>query len=325
MKSVPKPLILALLIVLAALGWWYFGRAAPETAWLGYVEGETVYVAAPVSGRLQSRSVDRGVSVALGAPLFSLDPETSDASVSQAEAQVVANSAQAADLSDAKQRQAEVDVFRANEAGAQAQVFKSQRDFERMSALQGRGFASRSQLDSARAARDGAQANLSQARAQIRSAALTAGRSGQILAAQAGIAGAQAALRSQRKVRSEIAPVSPAKGVIEQTFFNQGEWVPANTPVVAVLPDDKRKLRFYVPEDRIAMLNVGSTISYTCDGCAGSPLRARISYIAPRAEYTPPVIYSERARAKLVFLVEALLPVSNRPLPLGLPVQVQPQ
>ncbi|MEO7248260.1 MAG: biotin/lipoyl-binding protein, partial [Novosphingobium sp.] len=196
MKSVPKPLILGLLVALALAAWWYFGRAKSDAAWLGYVEGETVYIAAPVSGRLQSRAVDRGASVALGAALFSLDPETADASVSQAEAQVTANSAQAADLAEAKQRQAEIDVFRANEAGAQAQVVKSQRDFERMSALAARGFASRSQLDSARAARDGAQANLSQARAQIRSSELSAGRSGQILAAQAGIADAQAALRS---------------------------------------------------------------------------------------------------------------------------------
>ncbi len=325
MKSVSKPLLLGLLVALAAAAWWWFGRPAADASWLGYVEGETVYVAAPVSGRLQSRAVDRGASVAFGAPLFSLDPETSDASVSQAEAQVAANSAQAADLAEAKQRQAEIDVFRANEAGAQAQVVKSQHDFERMAALQSRGFASRSQLDSARAARDGAQANLAQARAQIRSSELTAGRNGQILAAQAGIAGAQAALRSQRKVRSEIAPTSPAKGVIEQTFFNQGEWVPANTPVVAVLPDNKRKLRFYVPEDKIAGLKVGSNIGYTCDGCGTTAMAAKISFIAPRAEYSPPVIYSERARAKLVFLVEALLPASEKPLPLGLPVQVQSQ
>ncbi len=325
MKSVSKPLIFGLLVLCAAAVWWWFGRSVPETAWLGYVEGETVYVAAPVSGRLQSRAVDRGASVAMGSALFSLDPETSDASVSQAEAQVVANSAQAADLADAKQRQAEIDVFRASEAGAQAQLVKSQRDFERMSALQSRGFASRSQLDSARAARDGAQANLLQTRAQIRSSELTAGRSGQILAAQAGVAGAQAALRSQRKVRSEIAPTSPAKGVVEQTFFNQGEWVPANTPVVAVLPDNKRKLRFYVPEEKIAGLKIGTAITYTCDGCDASVRTARISFIAPRAEYTPPVIYSERARAKLVFLVEALLSPSDKPLPLGLPVQVQPQ
>jgi HlyD family secretion protein len=112
--------------------------------------------------------------------------------------------------------------------------------------------------------------------------------------------------------------------VVEQTFYNIGEWVPANAPVVAVLPDERRKLRFYVPQDRIAGVRTGSSISFACDGCGGRR-QAKISYVSPRAEFTPPVIYSEHARAKLVFLVEAILPVSDRPLPPGLPVEVAPQ
>jgi HlyD family secretion protein len=201
---------------------------------------------------------------------------------------------------------------------------KAQADFNRISALFGRGFASRAQLDAARAARDGTAAQLAQTRAQIRSGQITAGRGEQIAAAQAQVAGAEASLRAQRQRRSEIAPVSPARGVVEQTFYNPGEWVPANAPVVSVLPDDKRKLRFYVPQDRIAGIRAGATVRFSCDGCGGER-SARISYVSPRAEFTPPVIYSERARAKLVFLVEALLPVSDKPLPPGLPVEVVPQ
>lgn len=324
MRSLPKPVLAAALFVVALAAWWFFGRSEPDESWLGYVEGETMYVAAPVSGRLHSRPVERGAQVMPGAPLFSLDPDSADAAVGQAEAQVAASSAQAADLAMAKQRQAEIDVFRANQAAAEAQAIKTQRDFERVSALADRGFASRTQLDAARAARDGAQASLNQARAQIRSAELTAGRSEQIAAARASVAGAESALRAQRKVRADIAPVSPAKGVVEQTYYNPGEWVAANSPVVAVLPDDRRKLRFYVPEDRIAALKVGDAIAYSCDGC-GAERTAKISFIAPRSEFTPPVIYSERARAKLVFMVEALLPAEARPLPLGLPVEVRPR
>ncbi len=324
MKSVPKPLILALLVLVVLAGWWFMRKPATEDRWLGYVEGETLYVAAPVAGRLQSRAVERGANVAAGAPLFQLDSDVSDASVSQAEAQVAASAAQAVDLTQARQRQAEIDVWRANEAGAQAQLIKASHDFDRMSALASRGFASRSQLDSVRAARDSAQANLAQMRAQIRSSELTAGRQGQIAAAQANVTGAEAQLKTQRKLRSEIAPLSPAKGVVEQTFYNPGEWVPANSPVVSVLPDDRSKLRFYVPQDKVAGLKTGTSIRFTCDGC-GAERQARISFIAPRSEFTPPVIYSERARAKLVFMVEALLPPSDKPLPLGLPVEVAPQ
>jgi HlyD family secretion protein len=58
-----------------------------------------------------------------------------------------------------------------------------------------------------------------------------------------------------------------------------------------------------------------------CDGCA-APIAARISFIAPQAEYTPPVIYSRENRAKLVFLVEARPDEADASLHPGLPVEV---
>ncbi|MGE3692247.1 MAG: HlyD family secretion protein [Novosphingobium sp.] len=322
MKLPPKPVVaIAVLAVLGAIGWFMFGRDSGEDRWLGYVEGETLYIGAPQAGRLASRPVERGARVEAGAPLFSLETVTADAETSRVAAEVVQARAQAQDLASARQRQAELDVWRAQERAATAELTRTQRDFDRASQLVGEGIASRAQLDAARAARDGARAALDQARAQMRAGEMSAGRTAQIRAAQAGVAGAEAALRGQQQRRADIAPASPAAGVIEQTFFNPGEWVPANAPVVAVLPDDKRKLRFYVPQDRVAALRTGATVRFTCDGC-GAERSARISYIAPRAEFTPPVIYSEHARAKLVFLVEARLEPSDKPLPPGLPVEV---
>ncbi|MFC0588109.1 HlyD family secretion protein [Novosphingobium aquiterrae] len=323
MNGLPKPAIglVALAVIGAAIS--YLWPQQRPANWLGYVEAETLYVAAPVSGRLASRSVERGASVAQGASLFSLDPETTDADTARLEAQVAASQAQAGDLTEARQRAPEIAISRAAEAQAAAQLTKAQNDFSRIAALAARGFASRSQLDAARAARDAAAAALAQTRAQIASGEISAGRSGQIAAARADSAAAAAALRAQRQRRREIAPVAPAKGVIEQTYYNPGEWVPANAPVVSVLPDDRRKVRFFVPQDRIAAVRPGTTIRFSCDGC-GAVREARISYISPRSEFTPPVIYSEHARAKLVFMVEALLPVTDQPLPPGLPVEVTP-
>ena len=324
MTAIPKPLIG--IIVLAAIGGagWYATRPGEDANWLGYVEAETMYVAAPVSGRLAARQVERGQNVAQGAVLFALDPESTDAETARLQAQVSAAAAQAADLGEARQRAPEIAVSRAAEAAAAAQLAKAQQDFNRIDALARRGFASRAQLDAARAARDAASAGLAQTRAQIASGQISAGRGEQIAAAQAQVASAQAALRAQHQRKREIAPLAPANGVIEQTFYNPGEWVPANAPVVSVLPDDRRKVRFYVPQNEIASLRTGTAISFSCDGC-GAARQAKISYISPRAEFTPPVIYSERARAKLVFMVEALLPPSDKPLPPGLPVEVVPR
>ncbi|MEQ1499112.1 MAG: HlyD family efflux transporter periplasmic adaptor subunit [Novosphingobium sp.] len=324
MSGLPKPAIGLIVLALIGGAGWYATRPAEPAGWLGYVEAETEYVAAPISGRLAQRMVDRGKTVEAGAVLFTLDPESTDADTARLEAQVAGAQAQQTDLAQARQRAPELAVSRAAEAAAQAQLTKAQADFSRVDALARRGFASRAQLDAARAARDGAAAQLAQTRAQIASGELSAGRQGQIAAAGADVAGAQAALRAQRQRRRDIAPQAPERGVIEQTFFNPGEWVPAGSPVVSILPDGRRKLRFYVPQDRIAGLVIGAKVTFTCDGC-GAPRQAAISFISPRAEYTPPVVYSERARAKLVFLVEAVLPPAGQPLPPGLPVEVVPQ
>lgn len=312
--------ILVLLAVLGGAAIWYFTRQTAPDPWLGYVEGEALYVAAPVSGTLASRPVERGGRVSAGATLFALDPRTADASAAQAAAQVAGAEASLSDLGAARERRPEIDVARAAEASARAQLVKAEADYRRFADLAAKGFASRTQLDAARAARDSAAASVAQAQAQQRSGALTVGRESQQAAAAAQVQGAKAALAAEARRRQEIAPVSAVSGQVEQTYFNPGEWVPANQPVVSIIPDDKRKIRFFVPQDRVAGLRMGQAVRFSCDGCGGERT-ATVRYIAPRAEYTPPVIYSEHARAKLVFMVEAILPV-DKPLPLGLPVAV---
>jgi HlyD family secretion protein len=241
--------ILLLLAVVAGAAIWFLTRPAANDPWLGYVEGEALYVAAPVSGTLASRPVERGGRVSAGAPLFALDPRTADASAAQAAAQVAGAEASLSDLGAARERAPEIDVARAAEASARAQLVRAEADFRRFSELSAKGFASRTQLDAARAARDSAAASVRQAQAQQRSGELTVGRSAQQAAAAAQVSGARAALAAEARRRQEIAPVAPAAGQIEQTYFNPGEWVPANQPVVSIIPDDKRKIRFFVPQE----------------------------------------------------------------------------
>ena len=61
-------------------------------------------------------------------------------------------------------------------------------------------------------------------------------------------------------------------------------------------------------------------VEVTCDGCA-APVRAKVSFIARSAEYTPPVIYSLEERNKLVFMIEAR-PDAADGLRVGQPVSV---
>jgi len=107
---------------------------------------------------------------------------------------------------------------------------------------------------------------------------------------------------------------------VEDVFYQKGEWVIANQPVMALLPDDRIKLRFFVPQRQIALYSPGRTVAFSCDSCAKG-LTARINFVSPRPEFTPPVIYSRETRDRLVYLVEARPSVRLNP---GQPVEITP-
>lgn len=113
---------------------------------------------------------------------------------------------------------------------------------------------------------------------------------------------------------------APIAGTIQQIYFREGETVPAQKPVISILPPGNMKVRFYVPEPELPKLKVGEEVRVTCDGCPDD-IVAKIYFIATMAEYTPPVIYSLDERSKLVYLIQAR---PNKPdsLRVGQPVSV---
>jgi len=113
---------------------------------------------------------------------------------------------------------------------------------------------------------------------------------------------------------------APVAGTIQQIYFREGEMVPAQRPVLSIMPPGNMKLRFFVPETELPKLAIGDEVRVTCDNCAAD-LTARIYFIATSAEYTPPVIYSLDERNKLVYLIQAR-PTRPDALRVGQPVSV---
>src|ERR1044072_3582706 len=97
---------------------------------------------------------------------------------------------------------------------------------------------------------------------------------------------------------------TPGDSTVEQIYYRPGETVPAGRPVVALLPPGNLKIRFFAPQSILPELKYGDVVGVSCDGC-DKGLTAKISCLARSAELTPPVIYSQEERAKLVFLIEA--------------------
>ncbi len=286
----------------------------------GYVEGETLYVGAASAGPVSAVAVQRGDRVEAGQPLFALDAAQLTAARDQAAAQVAATEAQLRDA-EKGQRPQELAVYDAERAAAEAQARQAQADYDRVAPLVRKGIYAPARLDQVKAALDAARANAA-AVARRKNVGTLGARPDAVNAARAAVASAREALAAAQSRLDQISPRAPVAARVQDVFYQPGEWIAANQPVVALLPDDRVRLRFFVPEGEVARYRIGAGLRFACDGC-GAQRSARINYVSPRPEFTPPVIYSREARQRLVFLVEAR-PDPGAPLAPGQPVDIVP-
>lgn len=327
MKHARLLIVGAAIAALSAIFWWgeplsaVLGFGSEDGRYLGYVEGETSLIAPPVAGRLVERPVQRGGHVKKDNRLFVIDPVVAEAEVARAEAALAESKARYENLLTGK-RPSEQEVTRAQRREAEAALVQARLDYKRQSELLARGINARQAYEQAESQVRQLQARVASLSAQEEVNALAA-RPDEIAAAKAAVGQNRADLEQARKRLADQMPVAPEDALVENTFFNVGEWVPAGTPVVSLLPAFRVKLRFFIPQEDVARIRMGQSVSFTCDSCPPN-LRATVIYVSPRAEYTPPVIYSQSARAKLVFLIEARPEPGQIPLSPGLPVTVAP-
>jgi HlyD family secretion protein len=138
--------------------------------------------------------------------------------------------------------------------------------------------------------------------------------------AEAALRSAEARLNSARTRLERRRVASAAAGAVQELYFRVGETVPAGRPILSLLPPGNARVRFFVPQAALPAIRIGDRVGVACDGCAGG-LLARITFVSAQAEFTPPVIYSQEERARLVFRVEAI-PEREGELRAGQPVSV---
>jgi len=273
-----------------------------ENTFQGYVEGEFVYVASPLGGRLEVLSVRRGQTVKVGDPLFQLEKDSETAAVREALERMRQAQNRLADLQKGK-RPTEIAALEARLKEAEAALQLSEETLRRREKLYGEGSIAMEDLDRARTAQERDAARVRETRADLETARL-GGRADEILAAKAEAQAAVAKVEQTRWNLDQKVQPAPRQGLVFDTLFRVGEWVPAGRPVVVLLPPENIKLRFFVPERVVGSLAVGEQVFVSFDA-GGIPIQATVTYVSPEAEYTPPVIYSSQSRAKLVFMVEA--------------------
>ena len=312
---IPSLVVLALLALAACT------RQAPA-GWQGYLEGDFVYVAAPLGGRLDTLAVTKGTRVAAAAPLFTLEHAAELAAQRQAADQHRSARARLADLKKGS-RPSELATLEARLAQARSAAELSQLDLARQENLFKTNVISAADFDRARLTHERNTRAVDELATQLATAGLGA-RTDAIAAAEADLSAAAAALARADWNVAHKTQTAPGAAFVYDTLYREGEFVAAGLPVVALLPPENLKVRFYLSEADFAALKAGDPVRVTITG--RPPLDARVSYLSPKPEYTPPVLYNRDNRAKLVFLVEAVFtdPAAARDLHPGQPVDVAP-
>ena len=307
------------------------GDAADAPRASGYVEATEVRVAAEAGGRVLEMTADEGRQVAAGDVLARLDTGDVEIALRRAEADREQALAQLHLLQagsrreDVRQSQAQADTARSEAAAIEAELKAANDDLQRFEALLAANAGSRKQRDDAAARVSVATARRRAAEDRVRAAEqavarLQAGaRREEIAAAEARVASANAQIASIQKTLGDATVKSPVAGTITAKLVDMGEMVAARTPVAVVSDLDNAWANVYVDEPLVPTLTLGQAATIVTD--AGHRIAGRITYISPRAEFTPRNVQTADERSKLVYRIK--ITVDNREgiLKPGMPVE----
>jgi len=276
--------------------------ATPAPLAVGYVEGEYVLLAPIDVAQVEDVMVRRGDRVETGGAVATLEATDARIAVAQAEAALAQARARLADLRLGR-RPEEIAVLEAAVTSAQAQAAEARRVVARVQDLMEKGIAARAEHDRATTDLQTAEAAVGQAKANLAVGGLPA-RAEEIKAAESQVDQANAELDQARWRLRKRSITAPGPGRVDDVIRTPGDIAGPTAPVISMLPDGAIKLKVYIPEAAFSEVAIGRELKVRCDGCPPG-LTARVSYVSPDPEFTPPVIYSLETRQKLVYLVEA--------------------
>jgi HlyD family secretion protein len=329
--TVSRLLVLAVPALLAACA------PAPPSDRLrvsGNVEATEVHTAAEVSGRIVDLRVDEGDRIEAGAVIARLDTEDAMLQIARTRADRATAVAQLRLLEagsraeDIRQARAQVDATAADAAAVDAEVKAAQLDLDRFQALLTANAGSVKQRDDAQARVDTAKARQRAGQDRVRSARealarLEAGtRPEEIQTARARVAAADAQIAVLEKSKRDATVISPITGIVTQKLVDAGEIVARGTPLVVITDLDHAWANLFVPEPMVPRVTIGQAATVLTD--AGGPgLEGKVTFVSPRAEFTPRNVQTAEERSKLVYRIKVTVDNSAGVLKLGMPVDAE--
>lgn len=305
------------------------GNGTPRAS--GYVEATEVRVAAEAAGRLVEVLVEEGRQVKAGDVLVRIDTADAEIALQRAQAEREHAAAQlrlvraGARVEDVRQARAQASSARADIAAAEAEVKAAGDDLQRFEALLAANAGSRKQRDDAAARAAVAKARLDAARERARAAdetvaKLRAGsRREEIAAAEARLSAADAQVSALQKAVGDAVVTSPVTGTVTSKLVDTGETVPRGAPVAVISDLVHAWANVYVDEPLVPRLNLGQQVTLMTD--AGQQVPGTITYISPRAEFTPRNVQTADERSKLVYRIKVSVDNQQGILKPGMPVE----
>jgi HlyD family secretion protein len=309
------------------------GRAQDQQRASGYVEATEVRVAPEIGGRVLELRVDEGDRLAAGDLIARLSTTDTELAIRRAEADRDQATAQlrllqaGARVEDIRQAAAQVESAEADIRAADAELSSAASDLQRFDALLQANAGSRKQRDDAATRRDVASARVSAAKERARAAAATlarlraGSRAEEIAAARAHVASAEAQIASLQKNLGDAVLRSPVSGVVTSKLIDQGEVVAARTAMVVVTDLDRAWANVYVDEPIVPRLRLGQKMVLVTD--AGQRLDGSITFISPKAEFTPRNVQTAEERSRLVYRIKVSADNKDGVLKPGMPIEAE--
>ena len=298
----------------------------------GSVEATEVQVSALVGGRLLDLKVAEGDRVTAGQVIALLDTADTELAIKRAQADRAQAAAQLALLlagsrvEDINQAQAQRQAADAEVAGARDDLSAAEADLVRFESLLKTNSGSQKQRDDAATRRDMARARLQGSQERVRGAAeglrrLQKGaRPEEIDAARARVASADAQIATLQKAVTDATVISPAAGLVTQKLADAGEILAPRTPIVNVVDLDHAWANIYIDEPLVPRLRVGQAATIFTDA-GGSGLKGTVTFISPKAEFTPRNVQTAEERSKLVYRIKVSTDNAQGVLKPGMPVE----
>ena len=299
----------------------------------GHVEATDVQVSPEVGGRVVELRGGEGDRVARGDLIARLD--TSDTALQLQRARADRDSAAAqlrlleagARTEDVRQAEAQAAAARSDVASIDADLNAAELDLQRYESLLQANAGSQKQRDDAKARVDAARARQQAAADRVRAADQTVARlragarRQEIDAARARVAATEAQIAMLEKNLRDADVMAPVGGTVTQKLHDVGELLAPRTPIVVITDLDHAWANLFVPEPMVPRLKMGAAARVLTD--AGQSVAGTITFISPKAEFTPRNVQTAEERSKLVYRIKVTVDNRSGVLKPGMPVDAE--